>query len=134
MLLRVATWAVLAHLAGDYLFQSHWMAVEKVKRWWPAIAHGAVYVPPFLLLTRSPWALLIIGGTHVVLDHYRAARWLVWAGNLIAPRESWVPWRQAAANQGFPAEVPAGLAAGLLIVADNTIHLCINTAALVWLA
>ena len=34
---------VLAHLVGDYLIQSHWMAVEKVNRWWPAIAHGLAH-------------------------------------------------------------------------------------------
>ncbi|MFF4948809.1 DUF3307 domain-containing protein [Streptomyces chattanoogensis] len=26
---------LLAHLAGDYLIQSDWMATEKVKRWGP---------------------------------------------------------------------------------------------------
>ncbi len=32
--------SLLAHLVGDYLIQSDWMATEKVKRWWPAIVHG----------------------------------------------------------------------------------------------
>ena len=39
----------LAHMVGDYVIQSHWMAVEKTKRWWPAIAHGVTYGLPFLL-------------------------------------------------------------------------------------
>ena len=34
---------ILAHLVGDYLIQSDWMASEKTKKWWPAIAHGITY-------------------------------------------------------------------------------------------
>lgn len=46
---------ILAHLIGDYLIQSHWMATEKTKRWWPAIAHAVTYGLPYLIVTRSPW-------------------------------------------------------------------------------
>ncbi|WP_205679869.1 DUF3307 domain-containing protein [Paenarthrobacter ureafaciens] len=35
----IVLWILLAHLIGDYLIQSDWMASEKTKRWWPAIAH-----------------------------------------------------------------------------------------------
>jgi hypothetical protein len=42
----------LAHMVGDYLIQNHWMAVEKTKRWWPAVVHGVTYGLPFLLITR----------------------------------------------------------------------------------
>ncbi|MEV4749109.1 DUF3307 domain-containing protein [Streptosporangium sp. NPDC049248] len=125
--------AFIAHLVGDYVLQSHWMATEKVKKWWPAIAHGLTYSLPFLLITRSPWALLVIGGTHIVLDHYRAAKYVIWAKNLIAPRAFRTPRKNASGNQGFAAEVPGGLATALLIVVDNTIHLAINAAALTWL-
>jgi hypothetical protein len=44
---------LLAHLAGDYLLQSDWMATQKVRRWWPAVVHGLTYLLPFLLITRS---------------------------------------------------------------------------------
>ncbi|REF00292.1 DUF3307 domain-containing protein [Thermomonospora umbrina] len=125
--------ALLAHLVGDYVLQSDWMATQKVKRWWPAVAHGLAYSLPFLLITQSPWALLVIGGTHVVLDHYRAAKYVIWAKNLIAPRKAWVPWSEASQNQGFPATVPNGRATALVVVVDNTLHLLINAAALVWL-
>ncbi|WP_327092546.1 DUF3307 domain-containing protein [Nonomuraea sp. NBC_01738] len=70
---------MLAHLVGDYVLQSHWMATKKVKRWWPTVVHGLACSLPFLLITRSPWALLVIGGTHVVLDRYRAAKYVIWA-------------------------------------------------------
>ncbi|MEV5752311.1 DUF3307 domain-containing protein [Actinoallomurus sp. NPDC052308] len=124
---------LLAHLVGDYVLQSDWMATEKVKRWWPAVVHGVTYSLPFLLVTQSPWALLIIGGTHIVLDHYRLAKAVCWARNLIAPKKSRVSWKEAAANQGSPAGVPSGLATALLIVVDNTLHLCINLAAVMLL-
>lgn len=125
--------SLLAHLVGDYLLQSDWMANEKTRCWWPAIVHGFAYSLPFLLITRSPWALLVIGGTHVVLDRFRVAKYVIWAKNLIAPRDSRPFLRESLANCGFPASVPPGLAMGLMIVTDNTIHLLINAAALAWL-
>ena len=69
---------LLAHLVGDYLLQSHWMATEKTKHWWPALAHGITYTLPYLFITQSPLALLVIAGTHIVIDRYRLAKHLVW--------------------------------------------------------
>jgi hypothetical protein len=118
------------------------MAREKFAKWWPAIAHGLTYTAPFvvlvLILARTPLALLalaVIGGTHIVLDHYRAAKYVVWAKNLIAPRAARLSWAEAKAadNGGFSAMVPPGLASAMLIIVDNTIHLTINTIALLWL-
>lgn len=125
---------LIAHLVGDYVLQSHWMATEKVKRWLPALAHGLAYTLPFLLITRSPWALLIIGGTHAALDRYRVAKYVNWAkNNLLAPKPYRVRLSEAVANGGFPAAVPTGLATTLLIIADNTMHIAINSGALMWL-
>lgn len=124
---------LLAHLVGDYLLQSHWMACEKTKRWWPAIAHGVTYTLPHLIVTRSPWALLAICVTHIVIDRYRLARFLVWARNQPAPRRMRSVWPSAHTDTGSPPEVPAGLAIALLFIADNTAHLAINAAAVVWL-
>lgn len=124
---------LLAHLIGDYLLQSHWMACEKTKRWWPAIAHGATYTVPHLIVTQSVWALLVIGGTHVVIDRLRLARFVVWAKNLVGPRSSWAPWPRRREATGYPLATPPGLAMGLLFIADNTLHLAINAAAVMWL-
>ncbi|WP_199863265.1 hypothetical protein [Streptomyces sp. CB00316] len=68
--------------------------------------------------------------THIVLDRYRAAKYLVWARNLLAPASRWVKWADVQVNQGSPVTVPSGLANALVIVADNTVHLAINAAAL----
>lgn len=123
---------VLAHLVGDYILQSDWMACGKTSRWWPAIVHGATYTVPFLVVTRSPWVLLAIGGTHIVIDRFRLARHLVWVKNFIGPRGSNPPWRDCAAT-GYPPDKPVWMAVWLLIIADNTVHLCINFASVVWL-
>ena len=120
---------ILAHLVGDYLLQSHWMATEKVHRWWPAVAHGLTYTLPYLVVTRSPLALLVIAGTHVVIDRYRLAKHVVWLKNQLGPSSH----RPGHTPTGYPDETPAWLAVWLLIVADNTLHLLINTAAVVWL-
>jgi Protein of unknown function (DUF3307) len=123
---------LLAHLVGDYLIQSHWMASEKTKRWWPAIAHALTYGLPYLLVTQSPAALAVIVVTHVVIDHYRLARHVVYAKNLLAPKAYRRPWSECTAT-GYPADVPAWLAVWLMIIADNTMHLVINAASARWL-
>lgn len=123
---------LLAHAAGDYVAQSHWMATEKTKRWLPAILHGLAYTACFVPVTRSLPALLVIGGTHVVIDRFRLARYVVWAKNRLAPRSQWRPWAECSGT-GYPTDVPAWLAVWLLIAADNVIHVLINAGAVVWL-
>lgn len=123
---------VLAHLVGDYLIQSDWMALEKTKRWWPAVLHGVTYTLPYLIVTWSWLALLVICVTHILIDHYRLARYLVWLKNFLVPRQYWYPWRSCTAT-GYHISRPDWMAVWLMIIADNTIHLCINTAAVYFL-
>jgi len=117
---------LLAHLVGDYLLQTHHQATEKTRRWGPALAHGATYTLAYLPVTRSPLALLVIGGTHVVIDRFRLARFVVWAKNQAAPAAYRPP---LSSPTGYPASTPDWLAVWLLIAADNTLHLLINAAA-----
>lgn len=123
---------ILAHMVGDYLIQSHWMASEKTKRWWPAVVHAATYGLPFLLITRSPLALLVIVGTHAIIDRYRLARHLVWLKNLVGSARYRRPWSECKAT-GYAPDVPPWLAVWLMIIADNVVHVLINSAALTWL-
>lgn len=88
----IGLWILLAHLVGDYLLQSHWMAVHKTSRWAPAIAHGITYTVPHVLVTQSPLALLTICATHVVIDRFRLAKYLVWLKNQLAPKEHRPAW------------------------------------------
>jgi hypothetical protein len=124
--------SLIAHGVGDYLIQSHWMATEKTKRWLPAVLHAATYGLPFLVLTRSPLALLIISGTHAVIDRYRLARHVVWLKNQMGPKAHRPQWADAKAT-GYPSDTPPWLAVWLMILADNLIHILINAAALTWL-
>lgn len=126
-----AMYILLAHLTGDYLLQSDWMATRKTSAWVPAITHGITYTLPHALITQNPWALLIIGGTHIIIDRYRLARHLVWLKNHLAPRgQRTPPWRECTAT-GYPPDRPRGLTTALMIVADNSVHLIINTAVIV---
>lgn len=127
-------WMIAAHFLGDYILQSGWMANEKTKRWWPAIAHGLAYTLPFaLLVTQSPWALLVIGGTHVIIDRFRLAKYVVFAKEFISPRKWWPKWADAKDNAGYPSSVPVWLSSWLMFIADNTIHMIINFLAVVFL-
>ena len=123
---------LLAHAVGDYLLQSHWQATEKTKRWWPAIVHGITYTLPFLFITQSIPALLVIAGTHIVIDRYRLARHVIWLKNQIGPRSHRSTWVESKAT-GYPPETPAWLSVWLMIIADNVFHVLINIAAITWL-
>lgn len=122
---------LLAHMVGDYLLQSDWMAQEKTRRWWPAIVHAVTYGVPFLAITRNPVALAVIIGTHAVIDRYRLARYVVWAKNYLAPRGSALPW-SACTDTGYPPNRPLWMTVWLMIIADNVIHVAINSAVIWW--
>lgn len=119
----------IAHLAGDYVVQSDWMAKEKTKGGLPAVAHAVTYAACFLPVTRSARALAVIGGTHYVIDRYRLAKHVVWAKNQIAPATHRYPKAEASAF-GYHRDQPDWLAGWLLFLADNTMHLAINRWAL----
>jgi hypothetical protein len=121
----------LAHLVGDYLLQSHFLATEKTKRWWPAIVHGVLYTLPFLFITQSWAALAVIAGTHIVIDRYRLARHLVWFKNQLAPKPR--PTWEDSKGTGYPSDTPPWLAVWLMIIADNTVHILINIGAITYL-
>jgi hypothetical protein len=123
---------LVAHLVGDYLIQSHWMANEKTKRSLPAAIHATSYGLPFLLLRPSPAAWLVIVGSHFVIDRWRLARHVVWVKNLVGRAPYRAPWA-ASQPTGYPPDTPPWLAFWLLIVADNTLHLVCNAVALHWL-
>ena len=125
-------WSVMAHLVGDYMLQSDWMAMEKTKRTTAALAHVTTYVLPFLVVTRSPAALAFIAGTHFAIDRWRLARYVCWVKNWLAPPGWNKPWADCAAT-GYTVDKPAWMAVWLLIITDNAMHLICNAVALrVW--
>lgn len=122
-------WVLVAHFVGDYLLQTHHMAVEKTKRWGPAFWHGMFYSIPFLLIPMSVLSFAVIAGTHMVIDRYRLAKHLIWAKNQFAPKE----FRPPHTDTGYPEDTPAWLATWLLIITDNMIHIAIAIGAILYL-
>jgi hypothetical protein len=132
---------IVCHMVGDYLLQSDWMAGEKTKRWIPAIAHVVTYSIPFMAMLliekvalSHMWKpVLVIAITHLVIDHYRLARYVVWFKNFLAPKSvPNPPWSECVAT-GYPKDRPIWLTTWLLIIADNIIHVVINALALMYL-
>lgn len=123
---------LIAHLIGDYVFQSDWMAQEKVKSSWVALVHAISYSLPFLLITQSVEALTVIVLTHAVIDRFRLARYVCWAKNQLGPARYRSRWEDCQAT-GYHKDRPPWLSVWLLILADNTMHLCINYGAIRWL-
>jgi|SRR5579883_2370416 len=121
---------ILAHLVGDYILQTDKMATLKTRSLLWALIHAAVYTLPFLLLTRSIPALLVICLTHTVIDHYRLAKYVVAAKN---GATDWAGRARFATATGYADETPAWMAVWLFIIADNTMHLLINYGAIRWL-
>lgn len=115
---------LILHLIGDYVTQSDWMAQNKTKATWPALVHATIYSLPFMLVASWP-ALGIIWITHLLIDRFRLARYVVYAKNFIGPRSSWKPWVECSGT-GYHKDAPAWLAVWLMIICDNTMHLAIN--------
>jgi hypothetical protein len=120
---------LFCHLIGDYILQTDRMANCKTSSWLWAFIHAATYTLPFLFLTRHPLALLVIAGTHAVIDRLRLAKYVSAFKNMLT---DWNP-RRFLTPTGYPDTTPPWLAGWLLIIADNTMHLLINYGALRWL-
>lgn len=121
---------LILHLIGDYIFQTDWMAKNKTNNIKVAAIHAMVYTLPFLLLTSSVLALLVMFASHTVIDRYRLARYVVYYKNKLTC--SGLKWENCSAT-GYHMETPAWLAVWLMIIADNTLHLAINYTAIRWL-
>jgi len=119
---------LLAHVVGDYLLQSDWMARNKTTRSLPAVVHAVTYSVPFLVLRPAPLGWLVIVASHFVIDRWRLARYVCWAGGLLAPPPH-RRWRECETT-GFPPDREPWMSAWLLIIADNTLHVLINALSL----
>lgn len=121
---------ILLHLFGDYISQTDWMAKNKTSRLFVAMLHAAIYTLPFLLITQSPVALLVMWFTHVLIDHFRLARYVIFAKNWITDTK--LKWVDCVAT-GYHKDTPPWLAFWLLIIVDNFLHLVINYSSIRWL-
>jgi hypothetical protein len=123
--------SLITHLIGDYILQTDAMANRKTKNSLWALAHVLTYGIPFLILNPSYGALGVIVITHFFIDRFRLARYV------IAAKNSVTDWGNAraffASPTGYLETTPPWMAVWLLIIADNTLHVAINAAALTWL-
>lgn len=143
---------LLAHMVGDYVLQSDYMATEKTKKSLAALVHAVTYTIPFLFLTQSILALSVILGTHFVIDRWRLARYICWIKNFIGPKripvypvaavpESYPstpemvrnhPWSECS-KTGYHESRPDWMSVWLLIIADNALHIIFNGLAIKFL-
>ena len=137
--------ALVIHVIGDFVIQSDWMAMEKTKTFFSAFWHAVSYTVLFAFLTTSPYALAFICITHFIIDKWRLARYVCWAKNFLAPK--WIsyevdgketrmvrnlPFKECEATGYLPGK-PPWMSFWLMIIADNTLHICCNAIALRWL-
>lgn len=68
---------IFAHLIGDYLLQTDWMALNKKQHTLPAVTHTAVYCLPFLFCSFVWWQIALIGIQHFIQDRTAFIVWLM---------------------------------------------------------
>lgn len=95
---------IYAHLIGDYLLQSDWMAKGKKVSSWICLAHVATYMIPFLFCGLVWWQLLLIGIQHFLQDRTAFIIWLMKIkGSAEFAKPPMAPWS--------------------IIVTDNIVHI-----------
>lgn len=121
---------IVAHVVGDFILQSDWMAREKFRSSLACLVHVITYTLPFLLITQVPETLLVIAGTHFLIDRWRLPRFLIWSKNFPFPGRR--PFSECH-RTGFPPDMPEDLARQLYIIIDGICHILINGVAIYYL-
>ncbi len=149
---------LLVHLLGDFVLQSDWMALNKSKPGKagviPCLVHVLIYTSCFLILTTSWKALLVIGVTHFILDHWHVIiRRFIWFRGHWNPAFVYpeygkcsttgyyddCPYNKVHFTSGDGSTVkyakprPWFISQWLYIAHDNFLHLAINYLALTYL-
>ena len=122
----------LCHQIGDWILQSHWMAVEKTKSITAALIHAVAYTLPFLIYSliffswvQSSLIFVVVAGLHFFIDHYRLAIMVSYWKNKLAPKKNQVDWEQCHAT-GYPKEVNFQLSLQLMFSTDQALHYVTN--------
>ncbi|MCA9743438.1 MAG: DUF3307 domain-containing protein [Deferribacteres bacterium] len=68
---------IYAHLIGDFLLQTDWMAREKKRSSWACLVHVLTYMIPFLFTPLAWWQLLLVGAQHFVQDRTDLVVWFM---------------------------------------------------------
>ena len=102
---------LVCHLIGDFFLQSDWMAANKYSKKHVALIHAATYTVPFLAVTQSVLALVVIWLSHAIIDHYKVAPIVAWLKNFLAPPGQNFSWETCRAT-GTTRIDPFGLRSG----------------------
>ena len=95
---------IYAHLIGDYLIQTDWMAAGKKRSSWICSVHVLTYLVPFLFCGLEWWQLALIGVEHFAQDRTGIVVWLMKAkGSAAFATGPCSPWS--------------------IIVTDNVLHI-----------
>lgn len=116
---------LLAHMIGDYVIQSDYMANEKTKNSLVCLMHVITYAIPFAFITQSVPALIVIAGTHFLIDRWKIARHVCWFKNLFSPFLWRHPWSECSST-GYHRDRPPWMNVWLLIIVDNCMHVVCN--------
>lgn len=68
---------IYAHLIGDFLLQTDWMAQGKKQNSWICLIHVITYMVPFALTTLDAWQLLLIALQHFIQDRTDFVLWMM---------------------------------------------------------
>lgn len=95
----------VAHLVGDYLFQTNWMAMNKAKKWLPLFTHSLVYSLTIAIVAYfgfgglSPIALIFVFVSHLFLDRRTFVVW--WAEKIMGAVSKEGNWLKIVVDQVF---------------------------------
>jgi hypothetical protein len=67
----------IAHVIGDFILQTDWMAVNKKRNSFACAVHVVVYMLPYLLCDMVWWQLLIIAVEHFAQDRSEFVNWFM---------------------------------------------------------
>jgi hypothetical protein len=145
---------LLTHLLGDFVLQSDWMALNKSKHSIPCLVHVLIYTFCFWLFITHSWpALLVLGGTHFLIDRFHIPlKRFIWLRGHLNPLIDYPPFKYCDStgyyddspfntyrNTDPVFEVACGkprlffISMWLYIAHDNFLHLTINFLALKYL-
>jgi hypothetical protein len=71
----------IAHIIGDYLFQSEWMAKHKTLRspygfkWLALTSHSILYALSFLIIFQDFGVAMLVGIVHGIIDFFPITGW-----------------------------------------------------------
>ena len=63
---------IFCHVVGDYILQQDFIAASKGKNFYHLFIHGVLYILPFRIVFGADWRLVVLFGTHFIIDALKA--------------------------------------------------------------